>query len=301
MTSSNPPAGRITRTHDQIITKNMAIVARNNIHLTHRNKGKTKVNNDEPLITVPPIPPVIFTNPNTTNTNTSLSSSSTSASTAMQPMVPPSTPSPTNMNINAMILALAKIHATIFSTTSSSSSTTTTSTSLSSSITTPVIPSITTPVIPSITVPTSNNVPILLFDINNECTSSTSISDTYGIHTYIVELARCHQHIPLSILTMKVMTCLFLEPSTLKFVTHYTSHCNSTPMKCHILNVSQFPTESSISIGEWHKAWACFLKLLTDYASPEIHDQWARYHKDLREHADFEEHWPAILAFDMAQ
>ncbi|KAG1746871.1 hypothetical protein EDB19DRAFT_1612133, partial [Suillus lakei] len=216
---------------------------------------------------------------------------------SVQPTVRPSTPNPATMDTSAMIAALAnlsptklaKIHDSIFNPTSASTPTPTINTATSSSS--------------SALVPFTNNnmPPSLLFDVNNKHVSSTSISDTYGIHTYIVELARCHQHIPLSILTTKITTHLFLEPSTLKFVTHYTSHHNSTPTKCHILNISQFPAESSISIGEWHEAWACFLKLLSDYASPEVHDRWAHHHKDLCQHPDFEDHWSAILAFDMAQ
>ncbi|KAG2124127.1 hypothetical protein BD769DRAFT_1740999 [Suillus cothurnatus] len=277
MTSTNPPAGRTTRTRDQIIAENAAITARNDICVAHCNKGESNVENDEPLIPVPPTPPIIFPNSNTTNTIATLSTSTVPTTTSTQPTPPPPTSNPTGTNVNAMILVLAnlspikiaKIHASIFNTTSSSLSTATASTS--SIITSPSLLT-TVPSAPSVTVSSSSNTPTLLFDINNEHTSSTSISDPYGIHTYIVELARCHQHIPLSILTMKIMTHLFLEPSMLKFVTHYTSHRNSAPMKCHILDVSQFPAESSISIGEWHEAWVRFLKLLTDYASPEIHN-----------------------------
>ncbi|KAG1727238.1 hypothetical protein EDB19DRAFT_1612051, partial [Suillus lakei] len=154
---------------------------------------------------------------------------------------------------------------------------------------------------PVVTAPTSIKSSMLLFDVNNKCTSSTSISDTYGMHTYIIELAKCHQHIPLSILTTKATSCLFLEPSSLKFLMHYTSHRNSVPMKCHILDVSQFPSETFISIGEWHEAWAHFLKLLADYASPEVLAWWTKHHNKLHQHPDFEGHWSAILAFDIEQ
>ncbi|KAG2095073.1 hypothetical protein BD769DRAFT_1644551 [Suillus cothurnatus] len=264
MTSTNPPAGRTTRTRDQIIAENAAITARNDVRVARRNKGESNVENDEPLIPVPPTPPVIFPNSNTANTIATSSTSTVPTTASTQPTAPPPTSNPTGTNVNAMISALAnlsptkiaKIHASIFNTTSSSSSTATAS---ASSIITSPSPLITVPSAPSVTVSSSSNTPTLLFDINNE------------------------------------------QPSTLKFVTHYTSHRNSAPTKCHILDVSQFPAESSISIGEWHEAWARFLKLLADYASPEIHDRWARHHKDLREHPDFEDHWPAILAFDMAQ
>ncbi|KAG1783329.1 hypothetical protein EV702DRAFT_959160, partial [Suillus placidus] len=185
---------------------------------------------------------------------------------------------------------LASIHASVFKSVP---------TPLTSINNVPSIAPITAPSI--VTAPTLPKAPTLLFDVSNERTSSASISDTYGVHTYIIELAKCHQHIPLSILTTKATSRLFLEPSSLKFLTHYTSHRNSAPTKCHILDVSQFPAETSISIGEWHEAWARFLKLLADNASPEVLERWTKHHNELRQHPDFEGHWSAILAFDIEQ
>ncbi|KAG1888539.1 hypothetical protein F4604DRAFT_2023917 [Suillus subluteus] len=161
ITTSNPPAGRTTCTHNQIIAENAAITARNDIHLARRNKGKANIDNDEPLIPVPPIPPVIFSNANATNANTlSLSpsnptpSSSNPTTSSSQSTAPSPVPNPTNMNVNTMISALAnlsptklaKIHASIFNTTSPSSITT--ASSLLSS---------TAPSAPSITAPTSSD------------------------------------------------------------------------------------------------------------------------------------------------
>ncbi|KAG1793572.1 hypothetical protein EV424DRAFT_1548317 [Suillus variegatus] len=304
MTSSTPPSGRPVRTRDQIIAENAAITARNEARREHRDRGENAVDNDEPLLPIPAAAPVIFANSNANRPSTSNATASSSQTGGRS-----STPQPTTPNVSAMMAAfanlspskLATLHASIFNTTPAPSTSTPPASinnvTPTTSITAPSISSTSMPA----SIPISNTSPTLLFDVNNEHMSSSSISDTYSVHTYIIELAKSHQHIPLSILTMKATSCLFLEPSTLKFLTHYTSHRNSAPTKCHILDVSQFPAETSISIGEWHEVWARFLKLLADHASPQILERWTKHHNELQQHPDFEGHWSAILAFDIEQ
>ncbi|OAX32044.1 hypothetical protein K503DRAFT_24290 [Rhizopogon vinicolor AM-OR11-026] len=113
--------------------------------------------------------------------------------------------------------------------------------------------------------PTNTTSSSFLFDITDERPSVSSLSDTYGIHTY------------------------------------YPSHCNSAATKCHLIDATQFSPESSISIPEWHEAWARYLILLQDHASSQILDRWSRHYKELREHRDFSDNWAAILAFDIEQ
>ncbi|KAG2101583.1 uncharacterized protein F5147DRAFT_537482, partial [Suillus discolor] len=160
-----------------------------------------------------------------------------------------------------------------------------------------------TPSTPVVTTTNTNTSSSLIFDITKERSTpaSHSIRDVYGIHTYILELARNNQHIPFSLLTSKTTRRLFLESSTLKFITFYSSHRGSAPTKCHLLDISQFPAESDISIPEWHEAWARYLHFLQEHASPEIHTRWANHYDILRDHPDFTDNWTAILTFDIEQ
>ncbi|KAG1808434.1 uncharacterized protein BJ212DRAFT_1485091 [Suillus subaureus] len=270
MTNSTPLMGRSTFSCDQIIAENIAITAHNQAHQTRHNQGDTNVENNKSLIVVPPTFTNVPTNHNPTTNNTPVASSSTIVSnTTIIPALPnpsisnPSTPRPntptsstSNISYASMIAAFQKLspnkQASLQSSINASIAT------LSSSNT------------PALSTSTSSS---LIFDITNEhMVQNHSINNSYGIHTYILDLARNHQHISFSLLTTKVSKHFFLESSTLKFVTFYSSHCGTVPTKCHLINISQFPTESSISISEWHKAWAHYLHFLTDHASPEIHD-----------------------------
>ncbi|KAG2121200.1 hypothetical protein BD769DRAFT_1316866, partial [Suillus cothurnatus] len=160
-----------------------------------------------------------------------------------------------------------------------------------------------TPSAPTSVTPNANASSSLIFDITKERSTpiSHSIRDVYSIHTYILELARNNQHIPFSLLTSKTTRCLFLESSTLKFITFYSSHRGSAPTKCHLLDISQFTAESNITIPKWHEAWAHYFHFLQEHASPEIHTHWANHYNILREHPDFTDNWMAILMFDIEQ
>ncbi|KAG1811117.1 uncharacterized protein BJ212DRAFT_1483788 [Suillus subaureus] len=285
MTSSTPPSGRSVCTHDQIIAENAAITARNEACRDHRDRGKANVDNDKPLLPLPATTSVVFSNTNINHPSTPNATTSSS-----QLGGHPSTLQASIPNVSTMMAAFAnlspskltRLHASIFNLASTPSAPTPSAPTPSASTPSAFTPSAPTPptatsnVISTITTSTmpapspSITSSSLLFDINNEHASSMSISNTYGVHTYIIELAKCHQHIPLSILTTKATSHLFLEPSTLKFLTHYTSHHNSVPTKCHILDVSQFPAETSISIGEWHKAWAHFLNYSLTMPPPKF-------------------------------
>lgn len=301
MTNSTPPAGRPTLSHHQIIAENAAITGRNQTHQTRRNQGDANVENDESLLTVPPTFTNVPTNCSpTTNNNPVGPSSTTTKNTTTNPTLPnppisnlnpstskPNTPTPSASNISYanMIAAFQRLSPNKQASLQSSISA---SIANSSSSNPPSLP--------------TNTSSSLIFDITNECTvQNHSINDSYGIHMYILDLARNHQHIPFSLLTTKVSKRLFLESSTLKFVTFYSSHRGTVPTKCHLIDTSQFPTESSISISEWHEAWACYLRFLMDHTSPKIHLRWTNHYQTLQEHPNFADNWTAILTFDIEQ
>ncbi|KAG0703580.1 hypothetical protein DFH29DRAFT_803251, partial [Suillus ampliporus] len=298
MTNSIPPAGRSAPTHDQIIAENTAITTHNQAHQLRRNQGDTNVENDESLHVIPPTFNNVSTNRTPTINNPSAGPSSVNNPTnptllnppATTPPVPkPITPTPSlpNASYASMIAAFQKL---------SPNKQASFQSSINAALIAPSLPN---------TSSSSNNAATsssLIFDISSERTiQNHSINDSYGVHMYILELARNHQHIPFSLLTTKVSKRLFLESSTLKFVTFYSSHRGIAPMKCHLIDISQFPTESSISIPEWHEAWVRYLRFLTDHASPEIHGRWANHYQTLREHPDFADNWTAILAFNIEQ
>ncbi|KAG2757537.1 hypothetical protein P692DRAFT_201896301 [Suillus brevipes Sb2] len=299
MTNSIPPAGRTTLTRDQIIAENLIISTRNQARQTRRDLGETNVENDEALLVVPPS----FTN-TIANTVASSSSSTNVPSSSANSSVPPSlhvptvpvptTPRPTTPNSNVTSINMSNMLAAFQQL--SPSKQLNFQASMNASLTPPSVPS-------SSTTHNTSAVPSLIFDVAKERPppSSNSVRDVYGIHSYILELAKNNQHIPFSLLTSKITRRLFLESSTLKFITFYSSHRGSVPTKCHLLDISQFPAEADISIPEWHEAWARYIRFLQEYASPEIHSRWADHYDILRKHPDFTDNWAAILTFDIEQ
>ncbi|KAG1871382.1 hypothetical protein F4604DRAFT_2014127 [Suillus subluteus] len=236
MVNSNPPTGRVSFTRDQIVAENANIAMRNQARQTRCNQGETNVENDKSLLVVPPSFTNVSTNRPLAN-NVAIASSSSSntpssttnnTSTSLQvPIVPsllsrPSTPVPTTTTINmsSMLAAFQKL---------SPSKQLSFQTSMNAAIASSV---------PATTItPNTNASSSLIFDITKEQSipASHSIRDVYGIHTYILELARNNQHIPFLLLTSKITRHLFLESSTLKFITFYSSHRGSAPTKCHLL------------------------------------------------------------------
>jgi len=225
------------------------------------NARDANIENDESLLIIPPTFTNVSTNCTPVANNTQAGASSTIANnTTINPTLPsslipnPSTPTPSASNTSyaSMVAAFQRLSPNRQASLQSSINA---STATSSSSNTSSLP--------------TNTSSSLIFDVINERTVQNHFNnDSYGIHTYILDLARYHQHIPLVLLTTKVSKHLFLESSTLKFVTFYSSHHGMAPTKCHLIDISQFPAESSISISEWHKAWARYLHFLMDYASP---------------------------------
>ncbi|KAG2756261.1 hypothetical protein P692DRAFT_20868775 [Suillus brevipes Sb2] len=315
------PAGRSVPSHEEVIALNLAITSRNLARKTRRDQGDINVENDEALLPVPPI--ILPANTSTANVVTpSLSSTNNGPTNATPsivnapPAVSPVGPNPrtpiTDADVLRMINSFQSLtpskRVTVYSAFNQAMSVTSTASSASTTFSTPlatnnVIASSSASVSPAITnalLPSTDPASII-FDVNHERPSTTSLRDSYGIHTYILELAKYHQHIPLTLLTSKATTRLFIESSSLKFITHYSSHRNAAPSKCHLIDVSQFPAENSINIPDWHEAWTRYLLLLTNHASPAVLTRWFDHYTALREHPDFSDNWSSILAFDIEQ
>lgn len=167
----------------------------NQVCQTLHNQGDTNVENNESLLIIPPS----FTNVSTNRQSTSnpvITSSSSKAppipmtnitltslqvptisptSSSSRPITP--TPTATTINTSSMLATFQKLSLCKQSAFQSSMNTVLGS----SSTATTTIPT-----------PNTNTSPSLIFDITRECSTLSlhSIRNVYGIHTYILELAR---------------------------------------------------------------------------------------------------------------
>src|ERR1700733_4327702 len=96
----------------------------------------------------------------------------------------------------------------------------------------------------------------ILFSASHELPALSSSSDfSYGIHPFIIALAKNKVHLPLTLFTSNSTRKLHTETTSLKQNTVY----NSSGIKCHILDLLQFSEESKIDIIDWHKGWQRYL------------------------------------------
>jgi hypothetical protein len=138
----------------------------------------------------------------------------------------------------------------------------------------------------------------ILFSASHELPAlSSSIDFSYGIHPFIVTLAKNKVHIPLTLFTSNATRRLHTEATSLKQNTVY----NSSGVKCHILDLSQFPEELKIESVEWHEAWQRYMTFQDTYSDTEVATRWREHYLLLSAHDDFRINFPAILRFDIAE
>ena len=87
------------------------------------------------------------------------------------------------------------------------------------------------------------------------------------------------------------------EATSLKQNTVY----NSSGVKCHILDLSQFPEELKVDSVEWHEAWQCCMMFQDTYSDMEVATRWREHYLLLSAHDDFHLNFPVILQFDIAE
>lgn len=132
----------------------------------------------------------------------------------------------------------------------------------------------------------------ILFSTSHELPAlSSSIDFSYGIHSFIITLAKNKVHIPLTLFTSNATRRLHTEATSLKQNTVY----NSSGVKCHILDLSQFPEELKIESVEWHEAWQHYMMFQDTYSDVEVTTRWREHYLLLSAHDDFHLNFPAIL------
>ena len=87
------------------------------------------------------------------------------------------------------------------------------------------------------------------------------------------------------------------EATSLKQNTVY----NSSSVKCHILDLSQFPEELKVDSVEWHEAWQRCMMFQDTYSDMEVATRWREHYLLLSAHDDFHLSFPVILQFDIAE
>jgi len=153
---------------------------------------------------------------------------------------------------------------------------------------------------PTTTPPSSpSSTPViypLVFRVENE--KADELCNVYDIHPAIPELAANLCHVPLTLLTSEATRRLFTEDSAIKKkqIIHRV-----TKAKAWIIDISEFPKESEMSIGDWHSAWRRLLSLMTKIADKTISRRWSDHYDYLASQEDFAKDFPAILNFDIEQ
>ncbi|GLB38818.1 hypothetical protein LshimejAT787_0506830 [Lyophyllum shimeji] len=138
----------------------------------------------------------------------------------------------------------------------------------------------------------------ILFSSTQELPALPSTTDfSYGIHPFIVTLAKNKLHLPLTIFTSRATKKLHTETTSLKQNTVY----NSANTKCHILDLSQFQDEASIDIIDWHEAWQRYMVFLDTHCDIEVASRWRAHYHFLCAHDDFRLNFTAIREFDIAE
>jgi hypothetical protein len=138
----------------------------------------------------------------------------------------------------------------------------------------------------------------ILFSASHELPALSSSSDfSYGIHPFIVALAKNKVHLPLTLFTSNSTRKLHTETTSLKQNTVY----NSLGIKCHILDLAQFSEEPKIDIVDWHEGWQRYLVFLDTHCEIEIATRWRDHYHFLSAHDDFRINFPALLQFDIEE
>ncbi|KAF9456232.1 hypothetical protein BDZ94DRAFT_1178185 [Collybia nuda] len=141
-------------------------------------------------------------------------------------------------------------------------------------------------------------IPRILFSSSSEQPISGSSSDFgLGTHPFIIQLAQNAIHIPLVLFTSKLTNKLHKESTSIKQNTVY----NSLGTKCHVMDLSQFPEESTMDIADWHEAWNCYRVFLESSCDHTLYTRWNDHYQFLAKQDDFRNNFPAILKFDIEE
>ena len=101
--------------------------------------------------------------------------------------------------------------------------------------------------------------PKLLFSVEKETPlSSSSSSNNWSPHPFIITLASHGFHIPLSLFTSKSTQTLFNMEASIP-----QKHVNTkNNQKRYIIDINHFPKESEMDSSDWFEAWVRYLMFL---------------------------------------
>ncbi|KAH7910108.1 hypothetical protein BJ138DRAFT_988667, partial [Hygrophoropsis aurantiaca] len=138
----------------------------------------------------------------------------------------------------------------------------------------------------------------LLLTTEQELPALADSSDfSFGIHNSLIDLGRASLHIPLSMHTSASTRKLFIEDSSLKRV---TIHIKDN-QKVFVIDRAQFPSERSLTLAEFHEAYARFLIFLETWYSKSIAERWSTHYRFCCKQEDMADIFPAILLFDVEE
>ncbi|KAL6304315.1 hypothetical protein BKA93DRAFT_713050, partial [Sparassis latifolia] len=143
-----------------------------------------------------------------------------------------------------------------------------------------------------------DSVPKLLFSIERERpSSSTSHAQSFGIHPFILNLGQNRVHIPLSLFTTASTNKLHNNSTSIKQNIVY----NASGTKCHLIDLTQFQTESEMDVADWHEAWNRYIPFLRTHSDSAVAQRWEEHYQFLSKQDDFKRDFHAILTFDIEQ
>ncbi|KAG1829552.1 hypothetical protein F4604DRAFT_2029613 [Suillus subluteus] len=137
-------------------------------------------------------------------------------------------------------------------------------------------------------------MPAYAFD-DGEVKFFTSFDNAFEIPRVIIDLAKSHIHVPLTLLTPLAFEKIHTDPSCIKM---RKGMILDDPKKL-VLDASGFPAETTLQPADFHEATENFMQLLEHIAGPAIIERFKRHRKFCLSRKPFVDNYEAILAFDI--
>ncbi|KAG1717926.1 uncharacterized protein EDB91DRAFT_1090456 [Suillus paluster] len=123
----------------------------------------------------------------------------------------------------------------------------------------------------------------------------SSINNIFEIPRVIINLADSKLHVPLMLLTAKVMEKIHNDPSCIIMKKGLVT---DNPKKS-VMDTSGFPPESSPSPIQFYEAYENFMELLNRIAGGAIQEKFRKHRLFCLSRKHFEENFSAVLAFNI--
>ncbi|KIK37287.1 hypothetical protein CY34DRAFT_43692, partial [Suillus luteus UH-Slu-Lm8-n1] len=117
----------------------------------------------------------------------------------------------------------------------------------------------------------------------------------FEIPRVIIDLAKSHIHVPLTLLTPSAFERIHTDPSCIKM----RKGMILDDPKRSVLDASGFPAETTLQPADFHEATENFMQLLEHVAGPAIIERFKRHRRFCLSRKPFVDNYEAILAFDI--